>query len=154
MDDEDVKNYGTKARLRRTGGRTSRQWDDSSTKTLVIPHRSRSRFWTALSRHRPTEAAPYSIRSADAQPPASQRKTWAAMDWHRHIEESSELVLKRLGAGEAMAIRRTDIIARADFPERTDLLALVDEMPIDLSLSKDVVKQRLYEQQAGICNGL
>ena len=46
-----------------------------------------------------------------------------------------------------------DPIHRTDIPQRSDTVALVNEMPIDLSLSKDVVKQRLYEQQAGICNG-
>lgn len=46
-----------------------------------------------------------------------------------------------------------DPVHRADIPERTDMLALVDEMPIDLSLSKEVVKQRLYDQQEGTCNG-
>ena len=46
-----------------------------------------------------------------------------------------------------------DPVHRLDLPVRTDSPALVDEMPIDLSLSKDVVKQRLYEKQTGICNG-
>ena len=44
-------------------------------------------------------------------------------------------------------------VHRTDIPERTDRPALVDEMPIDLSLSKEVVKQRLYDQQEGECNG-
>ena len=48
-----------------------------------------------------------------------------------------------------------DPIQRADddLPVRTDVLALIDEMPIDPSLSKDAVKQRLYEEQSGVCNG-
>ena len=46
-----------------------------------------------------------------------------------------------------------DPIHRPDSPIRTDISALVDEMPIDLSLPKEVVKQRLYEKQNGICNG-
>ncbi len=46
-----------------------------------------------------------------------------------------------------------DPIHRTDIPERTDASAVVDEMPIDLSLSKEIVKQRLYEKQDGLCNG-
>ncbi|MCY3569491.1 MAG: DNA methyltransferase [Chloroflexi bacterium] len=46
-----------------------------------------------------------------------------------------------------------DPVHRTDVPERTDSSALVGEMPIDLSLPKEAVKQRLYEQQSGICNG-
>ena len=46
-----------------------------------------------------------------------------------------------------------DPIPRDDFPVRTDAPAVVDDMPIDLNLSKDEVKQRLYDQQAGVCNG-
>lgn len=46
-----------------------------------------------------------------------------------------------------------DPIHRTDMPERTDSPALVNELPIDLTLSKDAVKQRLYEQQDGRCNG-
>ena len=40
-----------------------------------------------------------------------------------------------------------------DLPERTDLPAQVDDLPIPLDLGKDVVKQRLYEEQQGVCNG-
>ncbi|MXX81636.1 MAG: hypothetical protein F4Y69_11510 [Chloroflexi bacterium] len=78
------------------------------------------------------------------------RRQWIGIDTSK---QAVELVLKRLGAGESSAIRRTDIIARIDAPERTDAPALVDEMPIDPSLAKEAVKQRLYEQQDGICNG-
>jgi site-specific DNA-methyltransferase (adenine-specific) len=46
-----------------------------------------------------------------------------------------------------------DPIHRTDIPEPTDASAQIDEMPIDPALSKDVVKQRLYEEQDGICNG-
>ena len=46
-----------------------------------------------------------------------------------------------------------DPIQRTDFPVRSDSLALIDEMPIDLGLSKEAVKSRLYDQQMGVCNG-
>ena len=46
-----------------------------------------------------------------------------------------------------------DPIHRTDSPDRTNAPALIDEMPIDSGLSKDAVKQRLYEEQGGLCNG-
>ena len=40
-----------------------------------------------------------------------------------------------------------------DIPKRTDQPAEVDELPINLSLTKQEVKGRLYDQQQGVCNG-
>ncbi len=44
-------------------------------------------------------------------------------------------------------------IHRTDIPVRTDLSAQVDPLPINLSLTKAEIKGRLYEEQAGVCNG-
>ena len=46
-----------------------------------------------------------------------------------------------------------DPIPRTDAPVRTDQPAQVDDLPIPLNVSKAGVKQRLYEQQQGVCNG-
>ncbi len=46
-----------------------------------------------------------------------------------------------------------DPIHRMDIPERTDQPAQIDDLPIPLEIGKDVVKQRLYDKQQGVCNG-
>ena len=154
MDDEDVKNYGTKGKIAEdwwtkfspVGRLVNENVGYPTQKPLALL----DRIIKASSNRGGTVLDPFCGCATACVAAENLGRQWIGIDTSK---KAVELVLKRLGAGEAMAIRRTDIIARADFPERTDLLALVDEMPIDLSLSKDVVKQRLYEQQAGICNG-
>ena len=46
-----------------------------------------------------------------------------------------------------------DPIHRTDIPVRTDLPAQTDDLPIPLDIGKDEVKERLYDQQDGVCNG-
>ncbi len=46
-----------------------------------------------------------------------------------------------------------DPIRRTDIPIRTDLPAQTDDLPIPLDIGKDEVKERLYDQQDGVCNG-
>ena len=69
-------------------------------------------------------------------------RDWAGIDLS---PRAGDLVMQRLAAG-GTAVRRTDIILRDDIPPRTDLGPLP-------RYNSPEVKQQLYGQQGGYCNG-